>query len=169
MEFRNAEAENSGQGHAMDVAGGRRFRSVHIAVSIEPDATDLLFFFAEMRGDAAGGTRGDGVISAKDQGHEAFIERFLYGVAKFLAGVGDFIDVLGAFLANGHFLSLLHDDVSDVFDLKSEVLDAGLQTGNAQGGGPHINAAAAGAEVHWNTDDADFLRHNGSLFAESGG
>ena len=112
-----------------------------------------------MRGDAAGGTRGDGVVSAEDQGQVAFFEGFLHGVAQGFAGIGDFVDILAAFFADGHFFGLFHDDVADVLDVVAEMLDAGLQTGNAQGGGAHIHAAAAGAEVHGNADDADLLRH----------
>src|SRR5260370_4659946 len=67
--------------------------------------------------------------------------------------------MLGALFTNGHFFRLLDGEIADVFDLKAEFLDAGLETCAAKGGRAHIHAAAALAEVHRNADDANFLRH----------
>ena len=75
------------------------------------------------------------------------------------AGLGDFLQILGAFFADGHFFGLLDFEVADVFDGEAEFLDRGLEAGAAEGGRAHVDAAAALAEVHGDADDSDFLRH----------
>jgi hypothetical protein len=81
----------------------------------------------------------------------------LHRGAQVFASVGDFGNVLGAFFAVGHFFGLLNGNVADVLDVMAELLDASLQAGNAESRRAHVNAAAAGAEVHGNADDADLL------------
>jgi hypothetical protein len=54
---------------------------------------------------------------------------------------------------------LLDGEITDVFDLKAELLDAGLKARAAQRGGAHVYATAALAEVHGDADNPNFLRH----------
>src|SRR5258707_13331858 len=44
------------------------------------------------------------------------------------AGLGNFLQILGAFFTDVHFFRLLHGEIADVFDLEAEVLEAGLET-----------------------------------------
>src|ERR1700687_3415154 len=57
------------------------------------------------------------------------------------------------------FLGLLHGDVADVFHRMSERLQAMLQSGDTQRGRTHIHSAAALAEGHRDSDDANLLCH----------
>ena len=75
------------------------------------------------------------------------------------ASLGDFVQVLGALLAVVLFLGLFHGDVADVFDRMAERFQAMLQSGDAQRRGTHVHSAAALAEVHRNSDDANLLCH----------
>src|SRR5258706_12829681 len=54
-----AVAHDGGEGHAVDVSRGRGFGGVHVAVRVQPEVADLLFFLAEMVGDAGGHACGD--------------------------------------------------------------------------------------------------------------
>src|ERR1700722_12822448 len=63
-EFRSAVAHDAGERHAVDVAGRRRVRRVHVAVSVEPDVADVFFLLAVKAGDTCGDSGGDGVIAA---------------------------------------------------------------------------------------------------------
>src|SRR5262249_25411538 len=73
---------------------------------------------------------------------------------------GNFLQILGALFADGHFFRLLDLQIADVFDGMSEFLDGRLQAGAAQRGRAHVHPAAALAEVHGDADDANLLRHN---------
>src|SRR5580765_43257 len=128
-------------------------------MSIEPEVADFLFVFAIVGGNASSDARGDRVISAKNEREETFAERFFDGGGKVFACFRDFLKILGALFADLHFLGLLHFEVADVFDGKAELLDARLKTCTAKGGGTHVHAAAALAEVHGYANDAGFLRH----------
>jgi len=99
------------------------------------------------------------MVSTENQRKKTLLERFLDGDTQILAGIGNFLHILGALFADGHFLRLLHGDVADILDLETEMLDARLQTGDAKRGRAHVHAAAAGAEVHGYADDANFVRH----------
>src|SRR5690348_1509355 len=105
-------------------------------------------------------TDGDRMISTKDERQESFAERFLNSLGNVLAGFRNFLKILGALLANGHFFRLFYFEVADVFDRVAELLNGRMQTRPAQSGWPHVHAAAALAEVHGNADDANFLRHH---------
>ena len=52
-------------------------------------------------------------------------------------------------------LGLLHGNVADIFHRVAQCLQALLQPRDAQRGRTHIHSAAALAEVHWYSDDAN--------------
>src|SRR5579863_2011844 len=110
-----------------------------------------------MRSDASSRAGRNGMVAAEYERKKFFGERFLYGSGDVCASLGNFLKILGAFFADGHFFGLLHFQVADVFHRQAEFLESGLKSGAAQGGGTHIHAAAALAEVHGYADDANFL------------
>ena len=118
-----------------------------------------------MIGDACRGSHGDGVVAAENQRHQIFVERFANDFREALAGFGNFLEIFRAFLAVVLLFGLRNLDVADVFHLPAELLQARLQAGDAQRGRAHVHAAAAGAQVHRHTDDADFFRHADVLSA----
>jgi hypothetical protein len=115
--------------------------------------------FLEMRSNSANGASCDRMVPTKYEREPSFLNRFLDRRAKVLAGVRDFLDILGTLFADRHLFGLLYGNVANVLHRKAKLLDARLQTGNAQGRGTHVHAAAAGTEVHGYADDANLLRH----------
>ena len=106
------------------------------------------------------------MIPAENEREKAFGERLFYGFGNVLAGFRNFLKVLGALFAYGHFLRLLHFQVADVFHGVAEFLDGSLQTCAAQRRGAHVHATTALAEVHGDADDANFLRHMPLVFRD---
>src|SRR5258708_18680738 len=159
VEFGNTVAENPGQRHAGHLFGWRSLRGVHVAVSIQPDAADLLFLFLEMSGNSADRTRCDRMVPTQYERQPTFLDGLLDSCAQVLASVRDFLNVLGTLFANGHLFRLFHGNIANVFHLQAKLLDARLQAGHSKGGGTHVHTAAAGAEVHGYADDANLLRH----------
>jgi hypothetical protein len=51
----------------------------------------------------------------------------------------------------------IYRDVATVLDLVAERFEARFETGDAHGGGSHIDAAAGLAEVERDTDDTDAM------------
>ena len=99
------------------------------------------------------------MVAAQHQRQESFVERFLGDLREAAAGFGDFVQILRALFAVVLLFGLLHGDVADVLDLVAELLQSRLQAGDAQRRRAHVHAAAALAEVHRHSDDANFLRH----------
>src|SRR6266852_5636955 len=89
------------------------------------------------------------------------------GGGDIAAGLRNFLQILGAFFADGHFFGLLDGEIADVFDLDAELLDAGLETSAAKSRRAHVHAATALAEVHGHADDANFLGHLSLVLSDS--
>ena len=68
----------------------------------------------------------------RTSGTKSFFERFLRDLGKILAGLGNFVQVLGALFAEMLFFRLLDGNIADVFDLVAQLLQARLQSGDAQ-------------------------------------
>ena len=96
------------------------------------------------------------MIAAKHQRHETLRERSLRHLGEAAAGLGDFMQIFGALVAVVLFLGLLHGNVADVFHRMAERLQALLESRDAQCGRAHVHTAAALAEVHRYSDDANF-------------
>ena len=98
------------------------------------------------------------MIAAEDERNFAGFERLQYQVGALGAGGGDFLEIFGVGRA---FFFLLRDgdgDVARVFDNVPDGFEAGFESGDADGGRPHVNAAAGLAEVERNADHADLAR-----------
>src|SRR6266581_3744058 len=82
---------------------------------------DLLFVFAEIVGDSGGYPCGDGVVTSKNERKKTFTQRSFSRSGNIGAGFGNFLQVFGAFFADGHFFRLLDGKVADVFDLQAQL------------------------------------------------
>ena len=90
-----AKAEQGGEGHAVDVAGGRGFGSVDVGVGVDPEDADFLAAAAVELGYAGDGTGGNGVVAAEDQGGHAALKGFNDGIAGARADVGYLLEIAG--------------------------------------------------------------------------
>ncbi len=96
------------------------------------------------------------MISAERERDFAGLESLYHQLGVLGAGGGDFFQVFGV---GGAFFLLLGNgdgDVAAVFDFVAEGFEAGFESGDADGGRSHIDAAAGLAEIEGNADDADF-------------
>jgi len=135
-------------------------------VRVKPQVADFFFVFAIVRGDPGSNSSSDRVIATENKRQKSFAERFLDGRSEILAGLRDFLQILGALFADLHFFRLLHFEVADIFHVRAKLLDPRLQSSAAQGGRAHVHAAAALAQVHRHTNDANFLRHASLMFRD---
>ncbi len=90
----------------------------------------------------------------------AGFERLQYQIGALGAGGSDFLEVLGV---GGACLFLFGDgdsDVAGVFNHVANGLEAGFESGNADGGRPHVNAAARLAKIKRDANHADVARGN---------
>ena len=126
---------------------------------IQPEVPDLFFLFAKMVGDTGGDARRYGVITAKNQRKKTLAQCFFSSSRDIAAGLGNLLHIFGALFADRHFFRLLHRKIADVFHLKTQLLDAGLQPRATKRGRAHIDAPAALPQIHRYPDDANFLRH----------
>ena len=116
-QFGCAVTHDGGERHAVNVAGRRGFGRIHVAVRIEPDVADLFFFFAEMTRRRRAATPAAMEWSPpRTSGRKPSFRDFSTRLGDVLAGLGDFLHILGALFADRHFFRLLHFNVADVFD-----------------------------------------------------
>jgi hypothetical protein len=98
------------------------------------------------------------MIAAEDERNLAGFERLQNEVRAFYARGSDFLEVFGIRHA---FFFLFGDgdgDVAGVFDNVANGFEAGFESGDADGGRTHVNAAAGLAEVERNANHADLAR-----------
>src|SRR5258708_3600078 len=98
------------------------------------------------------------MIAAQDKRNFAGFERLQYQVGALDAGGSDFFEVFGV---SRSFFFLFGDsdgDVASVFDNVSNAFKARFESGNADGGRPHINSSPGLAEIERNADHADLPR-----------
>ena len=167
-QFGRSIAHDRSERHAMNVAGRRGFRRVHIAVRVEPDHADALRLLAEMRGDAGRRADRDRMIAAENERQQVFVESFPDHFGEAFAGLGNFVEIFRVFLAVVLLFGLADRHIADIFHLAAQLFQARLQAGDAKGGRAHVHAAAAGAQVHRHTDDADFFSHAVLSFRDPG-
>src|ERR1019366_9687081 len=74
------------------------------------------------------------------------------------AGGSDFLEVLGVGRACFFLFGDGDGDVAGVFDDVADSFEAGFESGNADGGRPHVNAAARLAKIKRNANHADVAR-----------
>src|SRR5271163_1969617 len=148
------------QRHAVHIARRRRIRRVHVGVRIQPDHTHAFSIFVEVRRGAGRRAHRNRMVAAQHQRNHVLIQSFLHRISQALARLRNFIQVTRALLAIRLLFRLRHLHVADVFHLTPQLFQPRLQSCHAQRGRTHIHAAAAGAQVHRHTDNANFVRHN---------
>ena len=100
------------------------------------------------------------MITAQNQRHLARLQSFQHQVSLLCAGRSDLLQILGVRIAFFFLLGDCDGYIPCVLDNVPQLFKPGLETGNANSGWPHINAAAGLAQVERHTNDADFLRRN---------
>src|SRR5262249_23223956 len=97
------------------------------------------------------------MVSTENERDFAGFERLHHQFGALGAGGGDFFQV---FRVGGAFFFLLGDgngDIAAVFDVVADGFKARFESGDADGRGTHVDAAARLAEVERDADDADVL------------
>src|SRR5262249_15591460 len=158
------EAHDRGERHAVHVAGRRRLRRVHVRVRVEPDQADLLLLAVVGARDARHRAAGDRVVAADDERAAALLDPALDATAQAAAAVRDRVEVLRALVLRLLRVRAQHGHVAEVFELEPERLDAAAEPGDADRGGPHVDAAQAAAEVHGDAEESDALGHERRSF-----
>ena len=158
-----AQAEQRGQRHAVDVAGGRGVRGVDVGVGVDPDQADLLPPAAVKLGHAGDRAGGQGVVAAQHQRRHALFEGLDHGLGGARAGFGDLLQIAGVSCCRRLGFGNLDADVAAIGDLVAEGFKARFEAGHAHGRGAHVHAAAAGAHVEGHADDANAARRRGAL------
>src|SRR5258708_4227493 len=98
------------------------------------------------------------MIAAEDERNFASFERLQHQIGALYTCGSDFLEV---FRVGRAFFFLFGDgdgDVAGVFDNVSDGFEARFESGNADGGRTHVNAAAGLTEVKRNTDHTDLAR-----------
>ena len=139
----------------MNVARRRGVGSVRIAVRVEPNKAQRLPLAREEAGRARHRADRDAVVAAEDQRQPVPLEALLHRRPQLLAERHDRRLVPELPLADLLGLGDHHVEIAGVLDLVPELLEARLEIGDADGRGPHVDAAATGAEVDGNADHVD--------------
>jgi hypothetical protein len=112
---------------------------------------------AEVLGHAGDRACGDGVVATENDWGGTAGERLLDALGGALGAVGDLLEERGAVVATTFGFRDCDRDIAAVGDAVTEGFELGLKAGYAEGGGAHVNSAAALAEVERDADDFDFF------------
>ena len=104
------------------------------------------------------------MIAAENERNEIVVERGAHHGCEAGASFGDFIEIFGVFDAVVLLFGLPDGDIANVFDVPAQLLEARLKSGDAQSGRAHIDAAAAGAEIHGHSDNTNLFSHGASRY-----
>ena len=158
LECAAAEPEGGGEHHAVHVPGGRRLRTVEIAVRVEPEHTAR-----PVRGREASERAERGrVVPAKYKRELPFLQRAADHAGDALAGLLDRAEETRALVPLVGRLGDRHRHVAVVDHLAPERAEPLGETGVADRGRAHVDATAARTEVERRTDHRDRL-HTGRL------
>src|SRR5215831_5746851 len=156
-EFRRPKAHDGAERHTVDVATGRRFGGVDIAVGVDPDQADALVLPTVKFGDSGDRAGSDGVIPAQHERDFPRFERFEHEVRALGAGGGDFLQIFRVGVAEFFLFGNGDRDVAAVLNDVADGFEAGLEAGDAHGGGAHVDTAARLAEVEGDANDTDLF------------
>jgi hypothetical protein len=91
------------------------------------------------------------VIAAENNGQRTRVERGGDGRIQGLTDARDLVDVLLGLRNLRRHIPVVHDGVPEIADLLAE-------SGDAERGGPHVDAATSSAKVERNTDDVNWFQ-----------
>src|SRR5208283_5212627 len=157
------KSHKRGERHAVHVAARRRVGRVHVGVSVDPEQPDFLVLAAVELGHARHRAHCNRVIAAEDERNLAGFERLQYQFGALGAGGGDFLEVFGIGRACFFLLGNGDGNVAGILDNVPDGFKARFQSGNANGGGTHVNPAAGLAKVKRNTDHANVARGDAAV------
>src|SRR5829696_1117310 len=144
----HAEAQQGGQRHTMDIAGRRSFRGIEIAMRVYPEDSQFLLLSLRPRSDAGHSADGDRMIASEHQGKVASLHDVLDLTGQNGRHARDLSQISGPLIADLQLLHVLDNEVAVIHDLVAELTQAICDPRDADGGWPHINSAASGAEIH---------------------
>jgi hypothetical protein len=102
----------------------------------------------------------DRVVTTQDDGDAPLAHRVRHAGGEAPARLLDLAEKAGARVAHGRRLGDRRLDVSPVGAVEPELGEAPFEAGVPDRRGPHVDAAAAGAEIEGGADDRDLaLRH----------
>ena len=131
---------------------------------VDPDESDFLFFAAEMAGNAGHRAHRHGMVAAQHQRDLLFGEGAIHHERQALAGKRDLRQVLGAVGTLRQAFRLIHRYVAQIVGMVAQRRQPLIQIGHANGGRPHVHAAAVLAEIQRRSDDGDVgMLHDGCL------
>ena len=157
------KAHERGEWHAVDVAARRRVGRVHVGVSVDPEQSDFLVPAAVELGHPGHRAHSNRVIAAEDERNLAGFERLQYQIGALGAGGGDFLEVFGIGGACFFLLGNGDGNVAGIFDNVPDGFKARIESGNPNGGRPHVNPAAGLPKVKRNTDHSDLARRDAAV------
>ena len=88
-ELARPDADRAGERHAVNIAAGARFRSVHVGMGVDPYQAELPTRLAKVTRHPGDGSDGDGMVAAEDQRHLRLIGGVLHHLHQTRAGVRD--------------------------------------------------------------------------------
>ena len=123
------------------------------------------FWRAVKFGDSRDCSGSDGMVAAKHEGNLPCFEGLENEVGALGAGGGDFLQIFRVGRAFFFLLGKSDGNIAAVFDVMADGLEAGLESGDAHGGGTHVDAAAGLSQVKRHSDDANFARNDAAEFS----
>ena len=107
------------------------------------------------------------MIAAEHQRKGALAHGRLDLHGKKFARLGDDRQILRARLFGRRFFGDAHRHVAAIARGNAERFDRGVQAGIANRGGPHVDAAPVGAQIHRHADHVDAQRAHGAFTGSS--
>jgi hypothetical protein len=126
-------------------------------VRVDPDEADGFILRAQVLGNASDRACGDGVVATENYWGGTAGERLLDALGGAVRAVGDLVEEWRAIVATTFCLRECDGDIATVGDVVAESFELGFKPGYTQGGGAHVDSAAALAEVEGDADDFDFF------------
>jgi hypothetical protein len=139
----------------MDVARQRRLRRVHVAVRVDPDEAERTPVPAREARRRRHRSGAEAVIAAEHDRGAAFEQHVARLIVECLADARDLAEIALPRIAGRRRLLGRRVDVAVVVDFVAERSQALADAGDPDRGRPHVDAAAAAAEVERNADDAE--------------
>jgi hypothetical protein len=144
------------QRHPVNVAAERRAGSVHVAVRVDPQESDRQSLrFSRPSGGRRHRACGETVIAAEHQRHRPLVERQKRGLIELLTDIGDVVDIFLPLVAKRLRFRNRRREIAFIDDGAAEATEALAETGDAERGRPHVDAAAVAAEIERHADDVD--------------
>ena len=145
-----------GKRHAVHIAAGAGLRRVHVGVGVNPKATHFLIAVVIELGNARLRADGHRVVTAQRDGKVPCLKRLADALRHLLRSLSNFLQILGALVAERLFLRQPDVDIAAILDRMPQTLQGVIQSRGAHGRRPHVHAPPLLPQVQRNTEDFDF-------------